>query len=373
MRVAAIGGGMILHDQILPSLYQLQRLGQVGAIDVCARRAETLESLKANAQIATAFPGHSFTPRLDSYSEVLASMPKRQIAMIALPDQIHFDAVMTALRADQHVLCVKPLVLTVAESREIEREARSRNLLVGIEYHKRFDDRALMARSRYRAGRFGQFRLGTAILFEKWHYRDSNFQNWFSKENTDAFTYIGCHYVDLVAFITGMKPKAVSVYGIPDRFPNGVEGYLWTDARVIWENGGALNVQNALGYPDQGPGSNIQGLTMWCDQSFLRHSDQYRGLEYCELERGYSEPSPDYMCYVEWQGPGLRPAGYGFRSIEAIVKAAADVESGAATLAEIDAAGLIATPANSRYNEAVIEAARQSIQSNGALVACAAV
>ena len=77
----------------------------------------------------------------------------------------------------------------------------------------------------------------------------SNFQNWFTRENSDAFTYIGCHYVDLVAFITGLRPAAVSVFGIRDRFPNGNEGYLWTDARVIWNNGACLNVQNALGFP----------------------------------------------------------------------------------------------------------------------------
>lgn len=363
--VLSIGGGMILQDQILPSLHHLRRLGVIGEIEVCARRASTLDALQSVC------PDMPFERRLEPYVELLSKRKSRQLAVVALPDVLHFNAVMTALRADQHILCVKPLVLTVRESEEIERESRKRNLLVAIEYHKRFDDRALMARQRYREKRFGEFRLGTAILFEKWHYRNSNFQNWFTKEDTDAFTYIGCHYVDLVAFITGLRPTAVSVYGIPDKFPNGTEGYLWTDARVIWSNGGCLNVQNALGYPDLGPGSNIQGLTMWCDQSFLRHSDQYRGLEYCELTRGYSEPSPDYMQMVEWTGEGKRPVGYGYRSIEAIVNSVFDLDAGRTTLDAIDAQGLLATPANSRYNELVIEAGRKSIAAGGTLVPCA--
>ena len=58
---------------------------------------------------------------------------------------------------------------------EIDREARARGLLVAAEYHKRFDDRSLMARRAYREGRFGEFRLGTACLLEKWYYRHSNF------------------------------------------------------------------------------------------------------------------------------------------------------------------------------------------------------
>src|SRR5262249_28242692 len=149
----------------------------------------------------------------------------------------HFDVVMTALGHVQHVCAVKPLVLTHRHAVELECAARSRNLVVGVEYHKRFDDRSLMARRRYRAGMFGDFWIATARLMEKWYYRHSNFQNWCTTENSDAFTYIGCHYVHLVHFITGLLPTLVSVYGIRDRYPNAKEGFLWSDARVIWSNG----------------------------------------------------------------------------------------------------------------------------------------
>jgi predicted dehydrogenase len=304
-------------------------------------------------------------------------MPARNIAVIALPDHLHFEAIMAALEAGHHVICVKPLVLTAAHGHAIENEARGRGLFVGIEYHKRFDDRSLLARTKYRAGQFGEFRLGTASLMEKWKYRHSNFQNWFTTENTDAFTYIGCHYVDLVHFITGLLPTAVSVYGIKDKFPNGNEGFLWTDARVIWNNGACLNVQNSLGYPDDGPGTNTQGLALYCSAgdkgAMLRHSDQYRGLEYVYTEHGattYAEPSPDYFQYVDLGSGELTPVGYGYRSIEHLVRACHRVEASSdriRTLDEIDTQGILATPANSRYNEQVIEAARRSILNGGSL------
>src|SRR5581483_9522980 len=259
-----VGGGMITHDQILPSVLQLQREGIVGDIAVCAQHARTVRTLADAPQIRQAFPNSRWTahPALESnpeeahprlYRELLAAMAPRNLVIVALPDQLHFEAVMAALQADQHVICVKPLVLSASESAIIEREARARALFVGIEYHKRFDDRSLMARQRYRAGALGEFRLGSAVLMEKWYYRHSGFRTWFTKENTDAFTYIGCHYVDLVAFITGLEPVRVSVYGIAERLPNGREGWLWTDARVIWTNGACLNVQNSLSFPDAAP------------------------------------------------------------------------------------------------------------------------
>ncbi len=359
--VTVIGGGMIVADQILPSLYQLKRYGKVGNITICARRKSTLDALPAG-----------FTPTTAPYRDVLANCAERNLVIVALPDVIHYDATLAALEANQHVICVKPLVQKVAHAQSIERSARDRNLFVGVEYHKRFDDRALMARDRYRRGLFGEFKLGTARLFEPWYYRHSNFQNWFTLAEADSFTYIGCHYVDLVHFITGLLPISISVVGIPEKFPNGNEGWLWTDARVRWSNGAILNVQNALGYPDAGPGSNTQGLTLWTSQGdaggFLDHNDSYRGLSYCYVEgkKLYSEPSPDYMQSVpDPLSGGTRVVGYGYRSIEALLEAAAQVETGQTTLQAIDDAGILATPANSAFNELVTEGARLSLENDG--------
>lgn len=388
-----IGGGMIAHDQILPSLYQLQRLGVVGDLTVVAQHARTVAALAGNQAIQRAFPGHSFRalpdPAVDAaavdpqlWKKALAEMPPRQIAIVATPDPLHYEMVMAALACDQHVIAVKPLVLQVAQAHEIAREARRRGLFVGVEYHKRFDDRSLLARRRYREGMFGEFKLGTARLMEKWYYRASNFQNWFTCENTDAFTYIGCHYVDFVHFVTGLMPVSVSVYGMKDRFPNGNEGYLWTDARVLWENGACLNVQNSLCFPDDAPGTNTQGITMYFSDghkgAWLEHSDQYRGIKHCFTRRidapggtAYAEPSTEYFGYLDVGGPGLTPVGYGFRSVDHLVRAAIRVEAAAdraAVLAEIDAAGVLATPGNSWFNEAVVEAGRKSILSGGAEV-----
>jgi hypothetical protein len=203
------------------------------------------------------------------------------------------------------------------------------------------------------------------------------------------FTYVGCHYIDQVHFITGLLPRSVSVYGIVDKYPNGREGYLWTDGRVIWENGACLHVTNIMGYPDDAPGGNFQGIRMYCAgdgrSGMLVHNDQYRGIEYCYVKKGdepgdtlYCEPSPDYFKYVDLGGGGLTPVGYGFRSVEYIIGRACrciEVSKGlgdAEALAErqklirqFDAEGIMATPANSAYNELVVEAGRLSILNDG--------
>jgi hypothetical protein len=64
------------------------------------------------------------------------------------------------------------------------------------------------------------------------------------------------------------------------------------------------------------------------------------------------------------------PVGYGYRSVEFIIKTILRVESAPPgerrrLLQEIDAAGVVATPANSLYNELVMEAGRLSITNGG--------
>jgi predicted dehydrogenase len=397
--VLIIGGGMITHDLILPSVYHLQRVGSVGRIRVCALNSPPLRALKESRELLEAFPGQDFEPlpalgepddRMfpGLYREALASARPRQVAIVAVPDQAHHAVVMDALRADQHVLCVKPLVLRHRDAAQIERLARRKGLFVGVEYHKRFDRRALMAKRQYAAGCFGEFVLGEAKLIEPYYYRGSNFQNWFTCDKTDPFVYVGCHYVDLVYFITGLKPVAVSVSGVKGRFPNGNEGYMWSNGRVRYENGALLSVTDGLGYPDDAAGSNDQGLLMYCEgkgrAGMIEHDDQDRGVRYCYLEgigcggSRYNYVSPDFYRLVPWEGPGSKPVGYGYDSIAANIETMRRIERGSAArggaaaiekrrrmLREVDEAGILATPANSSINELVVEAARVSIVEDG--------
>jgi predicted dehydrogenase len=387
---------MITRLQVLPSLYHLQRLGLIGEISVSALLKSTVAQLVADAELKRACPCQSFTPhpgpdaddepQPDLYKKLLDELPKASIVYIAVPDQTHYEVLRETLERGHHVVCVKPLVLTHQHALDVQKRAYEKGLFVGVEYHKRYDDRNWIARKKYRSGQLGEFKLGHARLHEKWWYRDSNFMHWCTTDQTDFFVYIGCHYVDLVAFITGLKPVAVSVHGIEDSFPNGNIGYLYTDARVIWENGAVLNVQNGIAYPNQAAGGNDQGMRLYTKNDetgiggFIDHVDNDRGASYCALEAG-GDPgdtahhlvNPDYFQMIERSdGPGLRPVGYGYRAVEQLVATAnrvADAGGGLADrqdlLLEIDEAGWHATPANSFYNELVVEAGRKSILNGG--------
>lgn len=54
-------------------------------------------------------------------------------------------------------------------------------------------------------------------------------------------------------------------------------------------------------------------------------------------------------------------SGYGYRSIEAFVSLADDVRTGRASLGEVEAAGVLATVANTTFVTAILEAGRRSL------------
>jgi D-galacturonate reductase len=278
--------------------------------------------------------------------------------------------------------------LKYEQAAEIEKIAFEKGLFVGVEYHKRFDRRSLMAKRSCELKQFGEFVMGEAKLIEPYYYRSSNFQNWFTCDKTDPFVYIGCHYVDLVWFITGLKPVSVSVSGIRGRFPNGNEGYMWAHGRVRFENDSILSVIDGLGYPDQAAGSNDQSLQMFFEgdgkTGMIKHNDQFRGVEHSYLEgigcggSNFNYVSPDFYKLVPWEGPGYKPIGYGFDSVAASVTMACNIENVVKNMSdsdslkkrremisEVDEKGIIATPANSFINELVVEAARISILRDG--------
>ena len=225
-------------------------------------------------------------------------------------------------------------------------------------------------------------------MIEPWFYRCSNFQNWFTTDKTDPFVYVGCHYVDLVYFITGLRPVEVSVSGVKGKFPNGNEGYLWANGRVRYENGALLSVIDGLGYPDDAAGSNEQCLHMYCEGNgktgLISHDDQFRGVEHSYLEgigcagSHHNYINPDFYRLVPWEDAGYKPVGYGFDSVAATINTISRIENETASTREkealsrrrdmikaVDDKGLIATPANSYINELVVEAARLSILNDG--------
>lgn len=71
--------------------------------------------------------------------DVLLQEEAIDVVSVATPDPYHTESILTALRHGKHVLAEKPLATSVRESGLIMEMAQQRDLLVGVDFHKRWD------------------------------------------------------------------------------------------------------------------------------------------------------------------------------------------------------------------------------------------
>ena len=107
---------------------------------------------------ATHAPARSF----GDYDAMLAD-PDLEAVIIATSDAFHVPAALRALNAGKHVLCEKPLGVTVEEVEALAARARASGLVLQVGHMKRFD-------AGLRAGRdFARGPMGQHLAYKGWY------------------------------------------------------------------------------------------------------------------------------------------------------------------------------------------------------------
>jgi predicted dehydrogenase len=397
-QVGVVGAGMIMEDQNGPALAQLVCRAVIGQVHIAAQGSASLRRLLGQPWWSERFPELSRNwvipyPAIDTdpslrrpdyYREMYRALPKGSIVMIAVPDTSHETLILEALEAGFHVITVKSLCTTYDGTRRIRDLAQAKGLFVGIDFHKRWDYRALIAREHWRSGFYGVPRAARATMIEADAYirSGSPFERHFVPETSDPASYVGCHYVDQFGWLTGLRPKQVVVNGVMGEFESGTPCYSWAAAQLSYD-GCVLQLINGLQHAGDHRGRNHQGLEIWgynpsdSRGTYFNHQDNLRGIDYV-YRRDHNpgrvtDAGSDYVGFIPRfdGGPGKEMVGYGWRAIEALVKTAIRVEQVGEVaerrklLNEIDALDIIPTPANTAYLGLVYEAIRSSIRADG--------
>jgi len=150
-----------------------------------------------------------------SYEELLAD-PEIEAVYNPLPNQLHVPWSIKAADAGKHVLCEKPLSMTVAEANRLM-SARNRNgVKIGEAFMVRTHPQWLRARELVASGRIGQLRsvVGTFSYFN----RDAgNIRNVLDYGG-GALMDIGCYPITTSRFMFGEEPARV--LGLIERDPD---------------------------------------------------------------------------------------------------------------------------------------------------------
>jgi predicted dehydrogenase len=212
----------IAREKWIPGVRRApQRRGDVVAI--ASRDAESARRAADELEIRRAH---------GSYEALLAD-PEVDAVYIPLPNHLHLEWTLAALRAGKHVLCEKPLALTSADAAAMVEAADRAGVRLMEAFMYRLHPSWLAVRDLVASGRIG--RLQTI-------------QSWFSYYNDDptnirnirsagggALMDIGCYSINLSRMLYGSEPTRV-LGTVRRETPNGVD--VLTSGTLEFAGGG---------------------------------------------------------------------------------------------------------------------------------------
>ncbi len=194
------------------------RWGVLGAADIALKkvipamqrgeRAQVVALASRDAAKARAACERLGIPKAyGSYDELLAD-PEVEAIYNPLPNHLHLEWSVRAAQAGKHVLCEKPITLSVAECRALI-EARDRTgVQIGEAFMVRTHPQWLRVRELVRIGEIGQLRACTG--FFSYSNRDpKNIRNK-PEYGGGALMDIGCYPIQTSRFVFGEEPQRVA-------------------------------------------------------------------------------------------------------------------------------------------------------------------
>jgi predicted dehydrogenase len=199
LRAGVIGAGEIGQKGHIPGF---QNAG-VEVVAIC----------DANKQRAEEVAGRLNIPRAFSDYNALLKEKDIDIVSVGLPNVLHAPVSIAALKAGKHVLCEKPMTISVAYAKKMIAASKRAGRLLSINQHMRFDATAQAMRAIAQTGALGNVYFAES----KWIRQQGipGYGGWFTNKDmagAGALMDIGVHLLDLILFVLDF-PKIVAVKG----------------------------------------------------------------------------------------------------------------------------------------------------------------
>jgi predicted dehydrogenase len=142
-----------------------------------------------------------------SYEELLAD-PQIEAVYNPLPNQLHVPWSIKAAEAGKHVLCEKPISLTVAEAKSLLEVQQRTGVTIGEAFMVRTHPQWLRTRELIASGRIGSLR-SISGFFSYFNTDPKNIRN-MAHCGGGGLMDIGCYPINTSRFLFGEEPTRVS-------------------------------------------------------------------------------------------------------------------------------------------------------------------
>ncbi len=131
-----------------------------------------------------------------------------QSVHICSPNYLHFEMAKAALEAGKHVICEKPLAISVAEAEELVDLAKKKGLVNAVNFNIRYYPLMRQVRTMVQKGDVGDVLAVQGSYLQDWLFHPTDY-NWRLEPEESgksrAIADIGSHWMDLVEHITGLR------------------------------------------------------------------------------------------------------------------------------------------------------------------------
>lgn len=192
------------------------RFALIGTGNISGVHAEAIRDIPG-AELVAAFS----LAGMDAFCEKWACQPAASLhellartdvdaVCITTPSGMHGEAAIAALNAGKHVLCEKPIEITVEKIDAMLAAANKSGCILSAVFQSRFGEGALTVKRAVDAGRFGRLTMCSAYV--KWwrtqaYYDSGAWRGTWEIDGGGALMNQGVHAIDLLTWFAGVPSE----------------------------------------------------------------------------------------------------------------------------------------------------------------------
>jgi len=215
-------------------------------------------------------------PRYYGTHEEMLKDSSVEAVSITTPDFAHGEPALAVAESGKHLLCEKPMAMTIDESLDIIKAAKSNKIKFMVDLHNRWSPPFYIAYEQLRAGKLGDpryayFRQSDTI------YVPLKYISWGAKSS--VLWFLGPHCIDSIRWLFNDEVKevfAVSRSGLIQS--KGVDTPDFYAYLMQFENGGVANMENSWIISENNPTIYDLKLELQCNEGTIFMNPSHSGV-----------------------------------------------------------------------------------------------
>lgn len=220
---AVVGLGRLSVQEIIPAIYKSKHSRLVALVSGSPEKAAVVGKQYGIAQ-----------ENIYSYAryDEIKNNPNIQAVFIVLPNALHKEYVLRSAAAGKHILCEKPMAITVQDCKEMIDACEKAKVKLMIAYRMQYEPHQLEVIRRIRAGEIGKVK---SIVAQNYQNSNSSIDAWRLRKapaGGGSLPDIGIYCFNAARYFTGEEPTEVLAlsHSTPGdkRFDEVEEAVYWT-------------------------------------------------------------------------------------------------------------------------------------------------